>query len=88
MQIKSNLSHIMNCKKKLVQRILLFFDMFLPRKFAFYMPNKIGGVSSYFFCYRAMSERVRFLLFYDMKRQCCYLCFPIVVATKEGKSFC
>ena len=62
--------------------------MFLPSEFAFDMRNKIGGVSSYFFCYRAMSERVRFFIFYDMKRQCRCLCFPIVVATKGGKSLC
>ena len=67
--IQGNLSHIMNCKKKLVQRIFSFFDMFLPFKFAFYMQKEIGGVSSYIFCYRAMNERVRFLPFHDMKRQ-------------------
>ena len=37
--------------------------MFLPCKFAFGMRKKIGGDSSYFFCYRAMSERVRFFAF-------------------------
>ena len=51
------------------------------------MRNKIGAVSSYFFCYRAMSERVRFSLFYDMKRQCCYLFYPIVVAKKKENPF-
>ena len=73
----------MNRKKAAVN----CFDMFLHCKFALYMPKKIGGVSSYFFCYRAMSERVRFLLFYDMERQRRCLCFPIVVPTKGENPF-
>ena len=41
--------------------MFLFFDMFLLCKFAFGIPKNNGGVPSYFSCYRAASDRARFL---------------------------
>ena len=37
--------------------------MFLPCKFAFNITKENRGVPSYFSCYRATSDRVRFMLF-------------------------
>ena len=40
------------------------------------MGKENGGVSSYFFCYRAMSERVCFLLFYEHEKTMTWPLFP------------
>ena len=64
------MSHIMNCKNNLVQRIFLFFDMFLLCKFAINIPKNNWGVPSYFSCYRATSDRLRFSLFRKQNWQC------------------
>ena len=44
--------------------------MFLPCKFAFDITKENGGVPSYFSCYRATSDRVRFMLFRKYNWQC------------------
>ena len=78
---------ILNCKTHLrvgERRFFLLFDMFLPCKFAFYLWKKNGGVSSYFFCYRVLSERVRFLLFYEQEKTMTRLWFPIVTTIGEN----
>ena len=61
---KTNIGHYVTHKfKKKVIQIFVFIYMFLLCKFAFNISNNNGGVPSYFSCYRATSERVRFLLF-------------------------
>ena len=64
------MSHIINCKKKLVQRFFLFFDIFLLCKSAINRSKDNRVVPSYFSWYRATSDRVRFLLFRKQNWQC------------------
>ena len=59
--------------------------MFLPCKFAFDITKENGGVPSYFSCYRAASDRVRFMLFRKYNWQCpvaTILKFPLLESSE------
>ena len=49
------------------------------------MRKKIGGDSSYFFCYRAMSERVRFFAFLRHEKTMTLPLFPSCCGNNRGK---